>query len=149
MIEQLDQIGDVFPVLEIATLPGSATRSHCWIARGYRFSVVGFDTGYVVASVCTMNSGNIIDRKTIKFSGPISVLKLINTNEEQLETAVLVSSTIGPVVVWTLSLVDEYLQWNLKAELVGSEDFDSIISGNTNHEFIFIGTYAEVNFRIH
>ncbi|KAE9550042.1 hypothetical protein FO519_006743 [Halicephalobus sp. NKZ332] len=142
-IEPLDQIGDVFPVLEIGTLPGSAIRSHCWIARGFRFSVVGFDTGYVVASVCTMNSGTIIDRKTIKFSGPISVLKLIDTNEDQLETAVLVSSTIGPVVVWNLGLVDEYLQWNLKAELVGSENFDSIISGNTNHEFIFIGTYAE------
>jgi hypothetical protein len=55
-------MGDIFPVLEIGNLPGSAIRSHCWITQGYRFSVVGFDTGYIVASVCTMNSGTIIDR---------------------------------------------------------------------------------------
>lgn len=58
----VESIGDIFPVLEIGDLPGSAVRSHCWIAGDYRFSVVGFDSGYVVASVCTMNSGTIVDR---------------------------------------------------------------------------------------
>uniref|UniRef100_A0AC34QXT5 Uncharacterized protein n=1 Tax=Panagrolaimus sp. JU765 TaxID=591449 RepID=A0AC34QXT5_9BILA len=142
-IDLLENIGDVFPVFEIRTLPGAVTRSHCWITKGYRFSVVGFDTGFVVASVCTMHSGTIIDQRSIKFSGPISVLKLIETDEERLETCVMISSTLGPVVIWTLGLVDEYLQWKMKYELAESENYDSIITGNTNHEFIFIGTFFD------
>lgn len=46
----------------------------------------------------------IIFRKTIKFSGPISVLRLIHYNEPELETHVLVSSTIGPAAIWSLKL---------------------------------------------
>ena len=140
----MELIGDVFPVLDIGYLPGAATRSHCWIAQGYRFSVVGFDTGYVVAAVCTMQSGTIIDRQAIKFSGPISVLKLIDRNDDQLETGVLASSSIGPAVLWSLKLEDEQLRWKMRSELMSSECCDSIISGNTNHEFVFIGTYTEV-----
>uniref|UniRef100_A0AC34G509 Uncharacterized protein n=1 Tax=Panagrolaimus sp. ES5 TaxID=591445 RepID=A0AC34G509_9BILA len=143
-LESIESIGDVFPVLDVGSLPGAAIKSHCWIAQGYRFSVVGFDTGYVMAAVCTMESGTIIDRKAIKFSGPISVLKLIDRNDELLETGVFVSSSIGPAVLWSLRLEDEFLQWKIRSELQSSECCDSIISGNTNSEFVFIGTYTEV-----
>ena len=98
----IENIGDVFPVLDIGSCPGSAIRSHCWIAQDYRFSVVGYDTGYVIASVCTMQEGTIIDRKTIKFGGPISVLRLIN--KEGLSSSVLVSSTLGPAAIWVIKL---------------------------------------------
>uniref|UniRef100_A0A7E4V2X3 WD_REPEATS_REGION domain-containing protein n=1 Tax=Panagrellus redivivus TaxID=6233 RepID=A0A7E4V2X3_PANRE len=143
-IEQVEGIGDVFPVLEIETPPGATTRSHCGIMADYRFSVIGLDTGYVVASVCKMNSGEIIAQQTIKFSGPISVLKLIGTNEKDLETNVLVSSTLGPVMLWKLSLsVDEVLKWEAVTELVGSEACDCVMSGTANADFAFIGTYTE------
>jgi hypothetical protein len=143
-LENIELIGDVFPVLDIGSLPGAAIRSHYWIAQGYRFSVIGFDTGYVMAACCTMQSGTIIDRKAIKFSGPITILKLIDRNDEQLETGVFVSSSIGPAVLWSLKLQeDELLEWKIRSELQSSECCDSIISGNTNSEFVFIGTYTE------
>lgn len=76
-VEPVVSIGDIFPVLEIGDLPGSAIRSHCWITQGYRFSVVGFDTGYIAAAVCTMHSGTIIDRYEQHFRiSKMSLLKL-------------------------------------------------------------------------
>lgn len=66
-VEPVDSVGEIFPVLEIGQLPGSAIRSHCWVIGDYRFSVVGYDTGCVIASCCTMHSGTIIDRFVLKF----------------------------------------------------------------------------------
>ncbi|KAI1706793.1 KICSTOR complex protein kaptin [Ditylenchus destructor] len=142
-VELVEHIGDIFPVLDIGDLPGSAVRSHCWIANGYRFSVVGHDTGYVIASCCSMQSGTIVDRKTIKFSGPISVLRLINENEEDLVTSVLVSSTLGPAVIWSLKLEDDILLWEMKTKLLESEISDAITCCAVNSKYIFIGTYGE------
>jgi len=142
-VDIVECIGDIFPVLEIGGMPGSAIRSHCWIANGYRFSVVGYDTGYVIASVCTMQSGTIIDRKTLKFSGPISVLRLINENEKEMITSVLISSTLGPVVIWSLKLVDELLTWEMNTVLLDSDIYDTVICCSVSSEHIFIGTYGE------
>ena len=98
-----------------------------------------------MAAVCTMQSGTIIDRRAIKFSGPISVLKLIDRDDDLLETGVLIASSIGPGVLWSLRLEDELLQWKMRSELIVSESCDAIISGNTNHQFVLIGTYTEVS----
>lgn len=142
-VQPVDSIGDIFPVLDIGKLPGSAIRSHCWIANGYRLSVVGYDTGYVIACVCTMESGTIVDRKTLKFSGPISVLRLINENAKEMVTSVLISSTLGPAVIWSLKLEDELLVWEMNSPLLDSEIYDTVICCAVSEEHIFIGTYGE------
>lgn len=61
-MEYVESIGDVFPALEIGQLPGSPIRSSCWLLNEYRFSVVGYDTGYVIATVCSLTSKTVIDR---------------------------------------------------------------------------------------
>uniref|UniRef100_A0A915D6R8 Uncharacterized protein n=1 Tax=Ditylenchus dipsaci TaxID=166011 RepID=A0A915D6R8_9BILA len=142
-VQPVESIGDIFPVLDIGGLPGSAIRSYCWIANGYRLSVVGYDTGYVIASVCTMSSGTIVDRKTLKFSGPISVLRLINENEKDMITSVLISSTLGPAVIWSLKLEDDSLIWEMNTALIDSEIYDTVICCTVSSEYIFIGTYGE------
>lgn len=67
-MEPVENIGNVFPVLEIGSCQGSAIRSHCWIASGHRFSAVGYDAGHVIASVCKMTEGTIVDRFVIYIS---------------------------------------------------------------------------------
>lgn len=81
----------------------------------------------------------------MKFSAPISVLRLLNPDEKAVSTSVLLSSTIGPAAIWTLHLVDgEVLVWKIATILLNSEIYDAIITGTISRDYIFIGTYGEV-----
>lgn len=149
---------DVFPPLEIADLPGSVLRSEIWTTQGQTVVLAGFDSGYVIASACPVGSNTVTDRKTIKFSGPVSVLKLIREQTETTPALVLLSSTVGPATVWALrfevSLTDhkfhfkkqgKRLFWEFQTMLKDSEVYDCVITATVTKNFILIGTYGEVS----
>jgi hypothetical protein len=58
----MEKIEHMFPAFERANIFGSATRGDRFIMDGFEFNVMGFDTGYVVASVCSLDDNKLLDR---------------------------------------------------------------------------------------
>jgi len=101
--ELLSSVGDVYPELDLGSLPGSAIRSTCHHSAKTRWSAIGTDTGHVIASVSQADSNYIQDRKTLKFNGVISVLCFMANEMNDDQMMVLISSTMGPAAIWTLT----------------------------------------------
>lgn len=103
-VSAVQSVAEVAPELDVADLPGSVTRCERWQAGDLSVAVAGFDTGYVIASVSPLGSDYVTDRKTLKFSGPVSVLSLVQPHSEQSHALLLISSTIGPATIWALGV---------------------------------------------
>ncbi|KAI3415607.1 hypothetical protein GPALN_005206 [Globodera pallida] len=136
----------------------------------HRLFLVGYDTGFVTASICPTRRdasdehSPLIDRKSLKFDGPVSVLKVLRIGEKSL--SVLVSSTLGPATVWTLRKNENDLQqlsWHLSTVLQESELYDAVVTGTVHRNancgtvdnasagvddvgggMVLIGTYGEL-----
>lgn len=74
------------------------------------------------------------------------MLQILRSNEQELVTSVLISSTIGPGAIWALKLNDEVLTWEMNTVLLNSEVYDTVITCSIASDYIFIGTYGEVIF---
>ncbi|PIO72532.1 hypothetical protein TELCIR_05534, partial [Teladorsagia circumcincta] len=137
--------------------PGTVTRSSTTCSEKLKWSALGFDTGRVFLSVFDTDTKEV-QRKQIKFSGPISVLEFVpyqplrtprisecegsdppELNEERF---LVVSSTLGPVAIWRCVLEDNVLSWNNEFVLSQSEQFDTITSACIISGNIAVGTYC-------
>ncbi|CAJ0591338.1 unnamed protein product [Cylicocyclus nassatus] len=132
----------VFPELTLDAFPGAVTRSSLISTERLRWSALGFDTGHVFLSVFDADT-NIVYRKLIKFSGPISVVQFIScrtlstpsdeadaseSSKTYEERYLAISSTLGPVAVWKCNFEGDFLCWNHEFVLKQSEQYDSITS---------------------
>ncbi|CAD5225994.1 unnamed protein product [Bursaphelenchus xylophilus] len=134
---------DNFRALDISDLPGSVLRCDTWASNSIRVVVAGFDTGYVIASISPINTNTVSDRKTLKFSGPISILQVVQPQSATSPAMVLVSSTIGPATIWALRIEKNKIFWELRTQFTESEVYDAVITATTTKQFILIGTYGE------
>uniref|UniRef100_A0A915PV15 Uncharacterized protein n=1 Tax=Setaria digitata TaxID=48799 RepID=A0A915PV15_9BILA len=144
VVEEIESIGDIYPGLDLGDLPGSAIRSHCLQTSAYRWSVLGFDTGYVIATALSMRTNFIEDRSKLKFSGAISVLLILQHAGREDKISVLISSTLGPAAVWTLSLsLDRsHFEWKKVNVLEDTRGHDAVICSASCQQLIAIGTYG-------
>ncbi|CAD5218689.1 unnamed protein product [Bursaphelenchus okinawaensis] len=132
-----------FPTLDVSDLPGSVLRCDTWVNTSGRVFIAGFDTGYVIAAISSITPNKVLDRKTLKFSGPICILKAIRQNTPTEPAMILVSSTIGPVTIWALCIDKNKIYWELRCQLSESEVYDAVVTAAITKQFILIGTYGE------
>ncbi|VDM97665.1 unnamed protein product [Thelazia callipaeda] len=142
-VEEIESVGDIYPGLDLGDLPGSAIRSNCLQTPSYRWSVLGFDTGYVIATALSMKTNFIKDRSKLKFSGAVSVLFILEHAGREDKISVLVSSTLGPATIWTLSQISDesHFNWEMISVLEDSCGHDAIVCFAANDELVAIGTY--------
>ncbi|KAK6109212.1 hypothetical protein QQG55_35110 [Brugia pahangi] len=145
-VEEIDSVGDIYPGLDLGDLPGSAIRSNCLQTSTYRWSVLGFDTGYVIVTALSMRTNFIEDRSKLKFSGAISVLLILQHIGREDKISVLVSSTLGPAAVWMLSLSPDksHFEWKRMTVLEDTRGHDAVVCSASGHQLIAIGTYGGV-----
>lgn len=106
---------DSFPEFASKNLFGSMIRLDQLEMEGLHFVLFGFDTGYLVATVCETATSKLLDRlvslnlinyvqfrKLIKYNTPISVAMFIDFDCLNSEIYTVISSTIGPAAVWEL-----------------------------------------------
>ncbi|EJW74125.1 hypothetical protein WUBG_14969 [Wuchereria bancrofti] len=145
-VEEIESVGDIYPGLDLGDLPGSAIRSNCLQTSTYRWSVLGFDTGYVIVTALSMQTNFIEDRSKLKFSGAISVLLILQHVGREDKISVLVSSTLGPAAVWMLSLSPDksHFEWKKMTVLEDTRGHDAVVCSASGHQLIAIGTYGGV-----
>ncbi|VDM92259.1 unnamed protein product [Onchocerca ochengi] len=145
-IEEVESVGDIYPGLDLGDLPGSVIRSNCLQTPTYRWSVLGFDTGYVIATTLSMQTNFIVDRNKLKFSGAISILLILQHVGRDDKISVLISSTLGPAAVWmlSLSLDKSHFEWKKVTILEDTRGHDAVICCASSHQLITIGTYDGV-----
>ncbi|VDO51057.1 unnamed protein product, partial [Onchocerca flexuosa] len=145
-IEEIESVGDIYPGLDLGDLPGSVIRSNCLQTATYRWSVLGFDTGYVIATTLAMKTNFIVDRNKLKFSGVISILLILQHLGRDDKISVLISSTLGPAAIWMLSpsLDKSHFEWEKVMVLEDTRGHDAIVCSTSNHLLIAIGTYDGV-----
>ncbi|KAL3986100.1 hypothetical protein ACH3XW_41345 [Acanthocheilonema viteae] len=145
-VEEIDSVGDIYPELDLGDLPGSAIRSNCLQTPTYRWSVLGFDTGYVIVTALSMQTNFIEDRSKLKFSGAISVLLILQHVGREDKISVLVSSTLGPAAVWMLSLSPDksHFEWKRIMVLEDTRGRDAIVCSASGDQLIAIGAYNGV-----
>ncbi|VDN35474.1 unnamed protein product [Gongylonema pulchrum] len=143
-VEDIESVGDIFPGLDLGDLPGSAVRSHCLKTSIYRWSVLGFDTGYVIATTLSLKTNFIEDRSKLKFSGAVSVLQILQHVGREDKISVLISSTLGPAAVWTLSLSADksHFEWTRRRILENTRGRDAVVCCAAGQHLIAIGTYS-------
>uniref|UniRef100_A0A0R3QI21 ANAPC4_WD40 domain-containing protein n=1 Tax=Brugia timori TaxID=42155 RepID=A0A0R3QI21_9BILA len=146
-VEEIDSVGDIYPGLDLGDLPGSAIRSNCLQTSTYRWSVLGFDTGYVIVTALSMRTNFIEDRSKLKFSGAISVLLILQHIGREDKISVLVSSTLGPAAVWMLFLSPDksHFEWKRMTVLEDTRGHDAVVCSASGHQLIAIGTYGGVS----
>ncbi|CAG9537153.1 unnamed protein product [Cercopithifilaria johnstoni] len=145
-VEEVDSVGDIYPGLDLGDLPGSAIRSNCLQTSTYRWSALGFDTGYVIVTALSMGTNFIEDRSKLKFSGAISVLLILQHVGREDKISILVSSTLGPAAVWMLSLSPDksHFEWKRIKVLEDTRGHDAIVCSASSDELIAIGAYGGV-----
>lgn len=145
-IEEIESVGDIYPGLDLGDLPGCAIRSNCLQTSIYRWSVLGFDTGYVIATTLSLKTNFIEDRSKLKFSGAVSVLLILQHVGREDKISVLVSSTLGPAAVWTLSLSADksHFEWKKMRVLEDTRGHDAVICSASGQHLIAVGTYGGV-----
>jgi hypothetical protein len=89
--------------------------------ENFHFDLAGYDSGYLVVSVSSTKTGELLDRlvefimyltqnlrKLLKFNTPISIATFLNLlGFIDQELFVVISSTIGPASVWALKFDHE------------------------------------------
>ncbi|KAM3716101.1 Coiled-coil domain-containing protein [Dirofilaria immitis] len=145
-IEEIESVGDIYPGLDLGDLPGFAIRSNCLQTSTYRWSVLGFDTGYVIATALSMKTNFIEHRSKLKFSGVVSVLLILQHVGREDKVSILISSTLGPAAVWMLSLSPDKsnFEWKRITVLEDTRDHDAVVCSASGHLLIAIGTYGGV-----
>uniref|UniRef100_A0A914UV27 Uncharacterized protein n=1 Tax=Plectus sambesii TaxID=2011161 RepID=A0A914UV27_9BILA len=145
---EIESIGDIYPELELGALPGATLRTSCLTTSVGRWSAIGCDTGYVIASVSSHSQNLIIDRAELKFSGPISVLNFLpeyDDGSNNKSVHLLISSTLGPAAIWSLTFSSTgKLKWNRQCVLDQSNHHDSIVCGAVGDDVVCVGTYGQV-----
>uniref|UniRef100_A0A915C9I6 Uncharacterized protein n=1 Tax=Parascaris univalens TaxID=6257 RepID=A0A915C9I6_PARUN len=142
-VEEVDSIGDIYPGLDLGDLPGSAVRSCCLQTSSYRWSVLGFDTGYVIVTSLSLKTNFIVDRTKLKFSGAISVLQLLRLEGREDKMLVLISSTLGPAAVWSLAMSADksHFEWKRISVLNETRGHDTIVCSTASEYYIAIAAY--------
>lgn len=143
-VEEIELIGDIYPGLDLGDLPGCAIRSSCLQTSTYRWSVLGFDTGYVIATSLSLKTNFIECRSKLKLSGAISVLLILEHPAQEDKISVLVSSTLGPPSLWALSLTldKSQFEWKRVSMLEDTRGRDAVICASSDQQLIAIGTYG-------
>ncbi|VDK64558.1 unnamed protein product [Anisakis simplex] len=145
-VEEVDSIGDIYPGLDLGDLPGSAIRSCCMQTSKYRWSVLGFDTGYVIVTTFSLQTNYIIDRMKLKFSGAISVLQLLRLDGRDDKILILISSTLGPAAVWSLAMSADksHFEWKRLSVLDETKGHDTVVCSTATQSMVAIATYDGV-----
>ncbi|WKY10828.1 hypothetical protein Q1695_002856 [Nippostrongylus brasiliensis] len=145
----------VFPELSLDDCSGTVLRTAEASSERLNWKAFGFDNGRVFLLVFDKDT-KVVNRKLIKFSGPVSVVlfapyqhvRTPKSGEEadstpvpyQEERYIVVSSTLGPVAIWRCSYEGDTLFWNSEIILSQSEQFDAITSACIIGDNIAVGT---------
>ncbi|VDN54690.1 unnamed protein product [Dracunculus medinensis] len=162
-VEEVDSIGDIYPGLDLGDLPGSVIRSSCFQSCTYRWSLLGFDTGYAIVTTLSLQTNFIVhrlpfsaqigsivlssfSRSKLKFSGPISVLQFLPIEGREDKILVLISSTLGPAAIWNIVMTADKsrFEWKKLKVLYDTKGVDMITCSYTGAKLLGLGSYGGV-----